>query len=381
MLSIILVFFIDFGSVMSEAHLNVSSVNCFNDYKTSMICGFTSDEPLNCSGYSLDILSQQQEHFTCVFVNNSKRDSNHLFKCGCTVEMPEFVFVEEYTASLLEGRKIINSGKINASLSIKPQAPEILSVMQTGDGNFNVTWKTNYSENSIFGKSLKTQLSYKKKGEADEVASGYNCTGTFCIIPGSELEPSSEYVIKARSYSTKYGTEFSDWSNEVEWITSESTERMLKIIIPIFFVLLVINICALYWCCTKLKAKWWDRIPNPSNDIKKILPGNPKVFIPKQYDPSSYHIDFPTISAAEEKSCVTPLIEESGQDDPYKPVTSCVSTKDSADKVDKEAPSEGQEEFSGDQWETPQCPKWGIPDSISYASQFMQKLNQESPSH
>ncbi|XP_036409104.1 uncharacterized protein LOC118794921 [Megalops cyprinoides] len=329
MLSIILVFFIDFGSEMSEAHLNVSSVNCFNDYKTSMICGFTSDEPLNCYGYSLEIVSQQQEHFTCVFVNNSKRDSNHLFKCGCTAELPEFVCVDEYNASLLEGRKIINSGKIKVSRSIKPQAPEILSLMQTGDGSFKVTWRTNYSENSGFGKNLKTQLSYKKKGEADEVASSSNCTGTFCIIPGSELEPSSEYVIKARSYSTKYGTEFSDWSNEVEWITPESTERVLKIIIPILFVLLIISICAFYWCCNKLKAKWWDRIPNPSNDIKKMLPGNPKVFIPKQYDPSSKSIDILRISAAEEKSWVTPLIEESGQDDPYKPVSSCVSKKDS----------------------------------------------------
>ncbi|KAG7459941.1 hypothetical protein MATL_G00215950 [Megalops atlanticus] len=297
---VILLFFAEFVS-LSDAHLNGPSVNCFNDYKTTMICDFTSDKPLNCGGYSLDFVSELQEHFTCVFVNR-ERDSNHLFKCGCTVEMPEFVIADNFNANLLKEGKVLNSRNISAIDKIKPQAPEILSVTQTGDGNFNVTWKTNYSENSVFGKSLKTQLSYKKKGEADEVASGYNCTGTFCIIPGSELEPSSEYVIKARSYSTKYGTEFSDWSNEVEWITSESTERMLKIIIPIFFVLLVINICALYWCCTKLKAKWWDRIPNPSNDIKKILPGNPKVFIPKQYDPSSYHIDFPTISAAEEKS-------------------------------------------------------------------------------
>ncbi|XP_036408734.1 uncharacterized protein LOC118794582 [Megalops cyprinoides] len=325
---VILLFFVGFVLLMSEAHLNGPSVNCFNDYKTTMICDFTSNKPLNCSGYSLDILSGLQEHFTCVFVN-TERDSNKLFKCGCTVEMLEFVSGDKYSASLLKEGKVLNSRNITALDKIKPQAPEILSVTQTDDGNFKVTWRTNYSENSVFGKSLKTQLRYKKKGEADEVASSNNCTGTFCIIPGSELEPSSEYVIKARSYSTKYGTEFSDWSNDMEWITPESTERVLKIIIPILFVLLIISICAFYWCCNKLKAKWWDRIPNPSNDIKKMLPGNPKVFIPKQYDPSSKSIDILRISAAEEKLWDTPLIEGSGQDDPYNPVTSCMSTKDS----------------------------------------------------
>ncbi|XP_035255181.1 uncharacterized protein LOC118217354 [Anguilla anguilla] len=323
---IILVFLLELVS-LSYAHLNISNLNCFNDYECTMVCEFTSEMLLNCSAYSVDFVSEDQEHFMCAFVNSS-RDS--LYRCGCTVEMPLMVNEQKYTRNLLEGRRVINTMTITALDNIKPRAPEILSVARTENGNYNILCDLRYNESSFLYARLEIQLSYRKKGEADASWRTINATLPSQEIPGGDLEPNSKYIVKARSHSPDYNTQFSDWSRELEWTVPASVQSVWKTIIPVLSVLLVIIICASYQCWTRLKTQWWDRIPSPENDIKYMLPGNPKVFAPKLYDPWSIQPDALTVANAEEKSRDPPESSECDQDDLYKNVGILQPAADSA---------------------------------------------------
>ncbi|XP_061079130.1 uncharacterized protein LOC133113970 isoform X2 [Conger conger] len=229
----------------------------------------------------------------------------------------------------MDGRTVVHLTIITALDNIKPKAPKILLVMPMENGNYKVTWNTNYPAENPISESLQIQLMYNKKGKPDEAPRIANASQPFHEILGNELEPSSEYVVKARSRSPLYGTQFSDWSQEVEWTSSASVWNVLIAIIPVLCALLIISICAFYWCCTRLKDKWWDNIPTPTIEIKDKLLGKSEFFIPQNYDPSSYRTEFLTIVNTKEEPGPTLWISECEQVGPYKNVSSHTSTKDS----------------------------------------------------
>ncbi|KAJ8391831.1 hypothetical protein AAFF_G00084470 [Aldrovandia affinis] len=278
--------YISFISRISYA-LTGSPLNCINDFERTMVCYLTNDKPGNCSRYSLIFIPSpaNELNYTCILMNNN-RNSKSRFKCGCTIKMQRFVIGEEYTVDLLEGMKTVNSTRINLR-KIKPKAPEILSVKLTDIGNFNVTWKTNY-EDSTFTETLKIKLHYKMKGEPDEVAKTVEAYQPFQEILGSDFKASEDYVIKARSFSTEFNTQFSDWSEEVEWTIPASTQDLWKIVIPVVCLLLIVSICACRWCYKKLKARC-EKIPNPAKaSLDKLLHTNNKVLQPPKNPPISH---------------------------------------------------------------------------------------------
>ncbi|KAG7492039.1 hypothetical protein MATL_G00009960 [Megalops atlanticus] len=268
-------------------HALSGNLNCVNDFEATMACVLTYDKHVNCSGYNLVLVpSLSNKNYVCTLTENSS-NSYSPFKCGCTVQIPKPITGDEYTANLLKGLNTVNSVKIKPSEKIKPKAPVIISVNRTDTGNFNVTWKTNYLESTPFSESLKTQLSYKMKGDSDEVAKTINATLPFQEILGTELKANRDYVIKARSFSMKFNSQFSDWSQEVEWTNPVSTQDLLKIVIPVLCLLLIINICVCHRCYMKLKASC-DKIPDPAKaPLDKIIPTNVKVLQPPKDPPIS----------------------------------------------------------------------------------------------
>lgn len=56
--------------------------------------------------------------------------------------------------------------------TVKPKTPTVQMVKPTRIGNFLVKWKTNYPDDVPFSKDLIAELSYRKKGETDEVKEG-----------------------------------------------------------------------------------------------------------------------------------------------------------------------------------------------------------------
>ncbi|XP_061081238.1 uncharacterized protein LOC133115375 isoform X2 [Conger conger] len=327
MLVKILVFLLELVS-LSYARLNIFNLNCSYDYKDTMVCE-SEDWPFNCSAYSLDLVSPHKNHFMCTFMDmDSSRNSKSLSRCGCTIKKLLMINTENYTRNLLEGGRVINTKIITALDSIKPQAPEILSVVLMENGNYNITCKTHYEHTFLYDQ-LQTQLKYRKIGEAD--APWMNITATLPSqeIPGNVLEPSSKYIVLARLYSPLYNSQFSDWSQEVEWTARKSDTGIKRVshqsVLPIIIltVFLIIIICASYWCWTRLKTQWWDTIPTPSNEIKCMLSGNTKslqVFTPKLYDPWPIRPDALTIGHTVEKSWAGPVRSEWDRDVSYENV-------------------------------------------------------------
>ncbi|KAI1896194.1 hypothetical protein AGOR_G00092300 [Albula goreensis] len=281
-----LLFLLYIAFIAGTSHeVNGGLLSCISDFDRTMMCSWTYYEPGKCSQYNLSFTSLHgSPQYNCSLIKN-KNDSR--FKCGCTIQMEEFVFDERYNACVQKGGSIIHSTQINPSGHIKPKAPEILSVCQNDAGNFNVTWKTNYRD-SAFSDTLRTELQYRRKGDPDKVARVINASQPYQEIPGSGLEAGREYVIKARIFSSDYNTQFSDWSAEVEWTNPASVEDQLKIAIPVLCVILIIGICVCHWCNEKLKAIY-KKIPDPSKaSLDKILPADYKVLQPPENPPVSF---------------------------------------------------------------------------------------------
>ncbi|KAI1884724.1 hypothetical protein AGOR_G00229460 [Albula goreensis] len=357
---------------LSYAHLKVSNLNCFNDYQTTMVCEFTSDKNFNCSGYSIDFASPDQKHFNCTFME-SLQNSDVFTVCECTVKMPEMVNTEKYQRRLWEEGRVINSTIITALDNIKPRAPKILSVKPTKDGNYKVKCKIDYSEDNGLFDSLDTELSYRKKDSSDW--NSVNATLNSEIL-GSQLEPGYVYVVKARSRSTSYNTRYSDWSQEEQWTVPLSGLDPSIFIVSTLCVLLVISICAFYWFCARLKTKWWDTIPSPVNDLKYMLPGNAKVFTPKNYDPSSNLYDVLTVESTIQKPRV-PLIAECDRDDPYKSVTSTGSSFDDR----RRSLLESADSVGSSGYRNVLLPEESAPPSQETSSQEQRKEDPNSPDH
>ncbi|XP_018605206.1 interleukin-4 receptor subunit alpha [Scleropages formosus] len=243
--------------VVSSARLEPS---CSNDFLKTMVCTLPWSRNLSCAKYSLRFLptsEDRSDNYECIFKANTN-DS-----CECTVEMIQFVTLEEYTAKLLKGGNEIHSYVICPSDHIKPISPSIEYVIRTENGNYIVKWTKNYGEDAYLFMSLQFQYSYKKKDEPDQCARTANSSQLYAEILGSELEENTVYVVKVRSRSEDYNTQWSDWSQEVEWTSPASPVSMLMVI-PFLCILLILILCAGYWGITRAKAKWWDNIPNPS---------------------------------------------------------------------------------------------------------------------
>ncbi|XP_078139399.1 interleukin-4 receptor subunit alpha [Centroberyx gerrardi] len=186
---------------------------CTNDYVDTMFCHFkpTSDQP-DCTEYSLNltgnILEKPKVH--C----NFKRREGFGGACCCSIKMI-FVLGETHTATLLKGGQELKSKIISIKDSIKPKTPTV-KVEETENGNFRVTWKTNYKATTL-NDDITSTVTYGKKGEekTDMVHKEVGTATFFEILP-KDLEPSTAYVVSVKT-STSFSKHSSDSSEKCEF--------------------------------------------------------------------------------------------------------------------------------------------------------------------
>ncbi|KAL7829793.1 hypothetical protein AOLI_G00306780 [Acnodon oligacanthus] len=170
--------------------------------------------------------------------------------CECKFTRLHFVPTENFAATLYRGEKLLFTKTINTDESIKPKRPSIVSVNQTENGNFRITWDTNYTSplRKTFSDSLSTELTYGVKGGKNDVIRLEKGRTEYEIV-GRNLQPNSDYVVMAR-VSTDYNQNlrFSDYSQPYEFRTPVSIETVLKILIPILCVILIIFISTTFCC-------------------------------------------------------------------------------------------------------------------------------------
>uniref|UniRef100_A0AAZ3PYW2 Fibronectin type-III domain-containing protein n=1 Tax=Oncorhynchus tshawytscha TaxID=74940 RepID=A0AAZ3PYW2_ONCTS len=253
-----------------------------------MVCHFTTDKS-KCAEYSMTLKllgAQNRGKNDCTF--KEKERSNDVSKCGCSIDPMHLIIVEEFNATLWNSGKRLNSKvlciKCSTELHLHTQI-----VKPTENGNFLVKWKTNYPDNEEFSKNLIAELSYRKKGETDEVSKNESTTSYELL--GRDLEPNTIYALKVRTYADWSGR-FSDWSEELEFTNPASSRKVLQIVIVFscIAVIIIIITSALFWCSVRLKTKLWDNIPKCSNpDL--LYSGAKKVLSPPKILLSSIYVD------------------------------------------------------------------------------------------
>ncbi|KAL7829794.1 hypothetical protein AOLI_G00306790 [Acnodon oligacanthus] len=256
----------------TESNEPQPSLECLNDYDMEMVCRLRSEKLNNCPEYKLSIslITIPDEVFTCSFVNVSPD------VCECKFQIQGFV-LESFEANLWSGEKNLLLKEIDIANSIKPKRPTIVSVNQTENGNFRITWDTNYTSplRKTFSDSLSTELTYGVKGGKNDVIRLEKGRTEYEIV-GRNLQPNSDYVVMAR-VSTDYNQNlrFSDYSQPYEFRTPIFIQDVLKILIPILCISLIIFISTLFYCYIKIIKQWWDKIPVP-----KIAPSFEKTVPP-----------------------------------------------------------------------------------------------------
>ncbi|XP_038838905.1 uncharacterized protein LOC120036576 [Salvelinus namaycush] len=279
----------NFGTLIADDAMSDRNLQCFNDYDKSMVCHFTTDKS-KCAEYNMTLKllgSQNIGQNDCTF--KEKERSNDVSKCGCSIDPMVLIIGEEFNATLWNSGKRLNSKVLCIKCSIKPKTPTVQMVKPTGNGNFLVKWKTNYPDDAPFSKDLIAELSYRKKGETDEVSK--NDSTTSHELLGRDLEPNTIYALKVRTYTDMSGR-FSDWSEELDFTNPASSRKVLQIVIVFSSIAVIIITSALFWCCVRLKTKLWDNIPKCSNpDLLYMVPGVPKVLSPPKIPLSSICVD------------------------------------------------------------------------------------------
>ncbi|KAL0992839.1 hypothetical protein UPYG_G00099230 [Umbra pygmaea] len=296
--------FTTIGILKADDAMNYENLECFNDYDETLFCRLTTDES-KCTGYNMEFnfLSRKKiEPYYCTF--EEKKLSDSFFECKCSIDQMILIVGEEFNATLSHSGKQLESRIISISDSIKLKAPTVKVVEPSGNRNFLVKWETNY-EKPIPCTDLKAEMSYRRKGESNEVS--LNISSNTHEILGRDLEPNSIYSLKIRTYCN-YGHRFSDWSEEFEFSHSA---QLFQIVIFLICIAIVILTIALFWCAIRLKTKWWDNIPKCSKpDILYMVPGVPKVLDPHKTLVSPIYFDS---SITEGKPWTNNLIEGSSR--------------------------------------------------------------------
>uniref|UniRef100_UPI003AAB8B48 uncharacterized protein n=1 Tax=Centroberyx gerrardi TaxID=166262 RepID=UPI003AAB8B48 len=299
---------------------------CTNDYVDTMFCHFkpTSDQP-DCTEYSLNltgnILEKPKVH--C----NFKRREGFSGACCCSIKMI-FVLGETHTATLLKGGQELKSKIISIKDSIKPKTPTV-KVEETENGNFRVTWKTNYKATTL-NDDITSTVTYGKKGEEKtDMVHKVVGTATSSVILRKDLQPSTAYVVSVKTFAS-FSKHSSDSSEECEFTTlfTSKTQTIhvrvgktclksllrvltltlfyvhftadfdifLAVIISLSFAAVIIT-SVVFGCYVRFKAKWWDKIaecPNPT--LLNMLPGEQKLLQPLQTHFSSIYVDLSVLN-------------------------------------------------------------------------------------
>ncbi|KAL6457240.1 hypothetical protein MHYP_G00342030 [Metynnis hypsauchen] len=268
-------FFISTGfTAAHESNETQPNLECLNDYDTEMVCCLRSEKLNNCPEYKLNIslITIPDEVFTCSFVDVSPN------VCECKFQIQGFV-LESFKANLWRGEKNLLFKEIDIANSIKPKRPTIVSVSLTENGNFLITWDTNYTSplQKTFSDSLSTELAYGVKGGKDNSTQVIRLEKgrTEYEIVGRNLQPNSDYVVRARvSTDYNHNVRSSDYSQPYEFKTSIFIQDILKILISILCVSLIIFISTLFYCYIKIIKQWWDKIPVPkiAQSFEKTVP-------------------------------------------------------------------------------------------------------------
>ncbi|KAL7830649.1 hypothetical protein SRHO_G00317760 [Serrasalmus rhombeus] len=290
-----------------------SDLKCFNDYDAEMKCHMILDK-LHCPAYKLSVFHEINRRYSCSFEHFPPKT------CECKFQVPGFVLTETFSATLYRGEKSVFTKTIKTGESIKPKPPTIVSVNLTENGNFLITWDTNYNE--PFSSSLSTKLTYGIKGSKVNMSKN-SLQGSHYEIVSRNLQPNSDYVVRVRTEFNNSAI-FSDYSQPHEFRTPISIETVLKILIPMLCVILILFISTTFCCYNKMKRELWDTYPTPK--ITSSFKNQIDILLPFENEFSPIHVEHSSLELIGNKTCSTSQADVSREHHNHQSIRSSVDS-------------------------------------------------------
>ncbi|XP_036594131.1 interleukin-4 receptor subunit alpha [Trichosurus vulpecula] len=259
----------------TRADLEVSSIDCYSDYDTSISCEWKMNRPTSCSSElwlyyerSNDKSSSQK----CSPKNKRDNRAALSLECVCQGRVDGFAFVDAYHLKIQSNTQILwEQHEFFPSENVKPRAPGNV-VLSSGipKYNFILTWDSTYSSDHLLADDLEYMVEIQNKENTTPPIQKRTDAVSNLTILAHQLENKSMYTARVKSKVSGilgYKGQWSDWSRTVEWYNEYEKPPLsgVELGVPILCILILLVNLLCYIGVIKIKKVWWDQIPNPAH--------------------------------------------------------------------------------------------------------------------
>ncbi|XP_027681932.2 interleukin-4 receptor subunit alpha isoform X2 [Chelonia mydas] len=251
----------------------IQRFECFTDYARELSCHWEAAAQTNCSKefrlyYKKEILSTVYN--TCIPETGKGSSMNSVSNCICIILPEYFTAGLAYHLALQANGTVLWNDTVEVAYIVKPRPPTNLTIEKGENGNFYVLrWIESYSAaDMLYGEQVIYEVKYwNKQNPEEEFVEQLPYQTTHFEIRATQLKQGYDYLVRVRrNYTGSYSTNWSDWSNAVEFHSDYGVtlEDSLQRIVLISCMLITALILICYFCFAIVKREWWDQIPNPA---------------------------------------------------------------------------------------------------------------------
>ncbi|XP_053132469.1 interleukin-4 receptor subunit alpha isoform X2 [Hemicordylus capensis] len=244
------------------------SPDCHLDFDNQLVCHWKVESTTNCAEefllsyekYDPDLGPLPQKS-NCTPKSGSSPDGAP--ECLCVMPEEHFEYATYHIVLEANGTRTYETSR-PADQMVKLR-PLINLTVNKKERTFVLSWSWNYTQESYFDKyhrahALEYEVAYWAKGKDQQYNVKKKQEPRYVIL-ASNLESGATYVAKVRFHIEQFGS-WSEWSAPCEWQADPEDQLWLM---PLCLCALVMALMfAGYFCFSRLKAKWWDRIPSPA---------------------------------------------------------------------------------------------------------------------
>ncbi|KFZ59030.1 Cytokine receptor common subunit beta, partial [Antrostomus carolinensis] len=208
----------------------MKSLSCYNDYSSQVTCTWMEhSEARALVGmilYQKDNIIMETKEMLCKRQTESDLheapDSYVHWFCHNTTN--NFGIGVDYIYSFKPNKILQAELSVDLFQNVQTLPPQNLSVSLMTSGDFLLTWKAADGSQGM-GNALEYEVTYKREWESwEKAASLLLSSTTHCHLSHKDLVPGSSYVARVRARpgrSSGFSGQYSEWSTEVSWETSE----------------------------------------------------------------------------------------------------------------------------------------------------------------
>ncbi|GCC32033.1 hypothetical protein chiPu_0010493 [Chiloscyllium punctatum] len=224
----------------TEAYNMTRSLKCYTDYMTEIDCKWVENakarEYIPMELHYMKVTEAKKKYLQkkCDLTKLPGNTFSSDINWRCTIEDNSYAVSFQYNYVFKPERPIHLSKSFRPLENIKPQPPFNLSVTNTMEGDYLLSWQTIYTRNSsnrLFGR-LQYEINYKRSWDSWEnsaIETVQKSSQQFQINRLSLAAGSETYVARVRAKPQQQeGSRghWSEWSSEIQWETSPSTYNL-----------------------------------------------------------------------------------------------------------------------------------------------------------